>query len=291
MDKALVVGLGMGQQYLQWLTEMGLSVDTVDTDPTKEPTFTDIEQVGNGYLIAVICTPNWTHDPIARSIAPKCSIVFVEKPGLVNADAWHSLVTDFPKTRFAMIKNNQFRGNIGEFASAAAASSRVEVTWNSKNRVPNPGSWFTTKEKAFGGVSRDLIPHMLSYYVALTDYQAGKLIERTTEQRHNLDTIESTDYGQVYKNGTYDVDDFCRICYTNKGVEWILTANWKDNIADNSSITFHTDTGPVRFDLGLCPGDAYQVMMGIAINNINNDVFWSSQYNQDMWIHRQIETI
>ena len=42
----------------------------------------DIEQVDGEFDIAHICTPNWTHGTIARTIAERCKIVFVESPDL-----------------------------------------------------------------------------------------------------------------------------------------------------------------------------------------------------------------
>jgi len=82
-----------------------------------------------------------------------------------------------------MVKNNQYRQEIKEFQRLAESSDTVYVRWNSANRIPNPGSWFTTKKLSFGGVSRDLMPHMLSYYCALTNYQQGTKLKETATQK------------------------------------------------------------------------------------------------------------
>ena len=101
---------------------------------------------------------------------------------------------------------------------------RSKLRWINKNRIPNPGSWFTEKSLAFGGVSRDLIPHMLSYYTALTDFTKGKQLSAVAEQRWNLDQIDSTDYGVINHKGQYDVDDRCELVFVNKRTRYEMVA-------------------------------------------------------------------
>lgn len=290
---SLIVGMGFGQAvYQPVLKNLGMQVITVD--PVKSADFKTVEDAiaAHGHFLTVnICTPNFTHEDIARQVAPHADIVFVEKPGVKNAAAWLKLVTDFPATRFMMVKNNQYRDNIGLMKSLAYDSSLVVIKWASKNRIPNPGSWFTTKELAFGGVSRDLMPHMLSYYTALENYLNGKEIECYSEQRHQLKDITSTDYGVVNHNGIHDVDDFCNIVFDQRGIRWVLIADWKNNEEDDSSITFYIDGDAHRIELGLCPEEAYQKMIGTAIANLNNDSFWDSQLSQDLWIHNQLDRL
>jgi len=290
---ALVVGLGMGNLYVQELKKLGHTVDTVDTDKNKNPTFLSADQVTGHYAIAVICTPNFTHEPIARTIADKCDIVLIEKPGVKDSNSWKQLTEDYPNTRFMMIKNNQYRDEISLFKKQALESNKVYVRWNNANRIPSPGSWFTTKSKAFGGVSRDLIPHMLSYYCALTDYKQGNKITATAKQNYELKNIDSTDYGIIDPNGIYDVDDFCLFEFKNENTTWILTANWRTKLDhDDSSIAFVSKNElPNRYELGLCPEEAYNKMMSTAIQNLNNDEFWKIQLDQDLWIHQQIENL
>lgn len=291
---ALIVGLGFGRAvYQPVLSRLGYNVITVDLKGNAD--FTTIaEAVAScGHFdITHICTPNHTHNELARQAAPHSKIVFVEKPGVANHTQWHDLIKDFD-ARITMVKNNQYRDDIERFKYFANESFKIVVRWDSKNRVPNPGSWFTNKKYAFGGVSRDLIPHMLSYYTVMTDYINGSKNRVVAAQNHDLSSIETTDYGVVDKNGVYDVDDFCMFEFIdNEGIEWILTANWKNDIADDSSITFFMNRGdPVTFNLGLCPEAAYEKMIVTATENLNNDKFWKSQYEQDMWIHRQIEQI
>jgi predicted dehydrogenase len=288
--KALIIGLGFGQAvYKPVLTELGYEVITVDMDTSKGADFSNLDdaiRVHSKFDTVNICTPNFTHVKLARKVAAMSKIVFVEKPGVANSDAWKQLCIDYPQTRFMMVKNNQYRG-FDTFKELAKQSKLVKVVWNNKNRIPNPGSWFTTKDLAFGGVSRDLIPHMLSYYVALTDYDKGNKLYATAIQRHELENIIDTDYGRVDHNGTYNVDDFCEFEFSNNGTKWILSANWKDNKADDVYISFDDN----KFPLGLCPEEAYKAMIETAVKNLNNDEFWQEQLQQDLWIHKQIENL
>ena len=291
MAKALIIGLGFGQAvYKPVLTELGYEVITVDMDTSKGADFSNLDdaiRVHGKFDTVNICTPNFTHVKLARKVAAMSKIVFVEKPGVANSDAWRQLCIDYPQTRFMMVKNNQYRDSIKQFKELADKSTTVKVIWNNKNRIPNPGSWFTTKSLAFGGVSRDLIPHMLSYYVALTDYNKGNKLYATAIQRHELENIIDTDYGRVDHNGTYDVDDFCEFEFSNNGTKWILSANWKDNKADDVYISFDD----AKFPLGLCPEEAYKVMIETAVSNLSNNEFWQEQLAQDIWIHKQIENL
>jgi predicted dehydrogenase len=216
----------------------------------------------------------------------------IEKPGVQDSKSWQCLVEDFPDTRFMMVKNNQYRDELKLFQMQADQSDRVYIRWNNANRIPQPGSWFTTKELSFGGVSRDLIPHMLSYYCALTDFTKGQKVDSVSTQNYLLSDITSTDYGTVNPNGVYDVDDFCKLEFKNGKTIWTLSANWKTNLDhDDSSIAFGMKNSAVRHELGLCPESAYKKMIETAVENLNNNVFWQSQFKQDMWIHEQIEKL
>ena len=293
MKKALIIGMGFGRAvYKPVLEELGYQVITVDPiQPADFLTVDDAIIVHRHFDTVNICTPNFTHELLARAVAPYADIVFVEKPGVKDHYSWRQMVIDNPTTRFMMVKNNQYRDTIEQFKILADQSHTVRVVWNNKNRIPNPGSWFTTKDKAFGGVSRDLIPHMFSYYTALTDYEKGNKLYATALQRHELKNIIDTDYGRIDYNGTYDVDDFCEFEFKNGNTTWVLTANWKDDKADDVYISFENVDSTAKFVLGLCPEEAYKAMIENAVNNLNNNDFWSEQLAQDIWIHRQIEKL
>jgi predicted dehydrogenase len=286
--KSLVVGLGIGNLYCAVLKNLGYEVDTVDSNPEKNATFKSIDELEDCYDVAVICTPNFTHEFIARTIAARCEIIFIEKPGVESAERWQALVDDFPCSKFILVKNNQYRDCIPEFQRLAESYNQIKLVWENQDRVPQPGSWFTTKCKAFGGVSRDLIPHLLSYFCVLSDYKTSNLVRCSTSQNHSLASVSSTDYGRVDMNGTYDVDDRCELTYVSDLKQFNITADWKTDRETEIGIQFGDD---IFVSLGLCPEEAYQTMIQTAVSNLNNREFWKEQLAQDLWIHQQIENL
>ena len=102
------------------------------------------------------------------------------------------------------------------------------------------------------------------------------------EQHHQLEHLVSSDYGTVNHSGTYDVDDVATITFNNK---WTLTANWRDNVADNRKVI----CDDIEFELGLCPETAYKAMIEDVILHADDHAFWANQYEQDMWIHDRIQ--
>lgn len=291
--KSLIIGMGIGNLYQSVLSNLGYEVITVDQDSSKGAMFTSIDSallVHAPFDTAHICTPNFTHFELAAKVAPYAKIVFIEKPGVATSATWTKLITEFKQTRFMMVKNNMWRSNIAELAELASKAKTVKIRWIRKNCIPSPGSWFTTRKLAFGGVSRDLMPHLLSLYVAMNpEWRAEKVSGQTAMQCWELKDIESTDYGTVNPDGTYNVDDMCVINFSGK---WRCAANWRSMDTEDSSIEFVMQDNTVeRFELGWCPEEAYQSMIVDAINNADNYKFWLDQFDIDTWIHERIESL
>jgi predicted dehydrogenase len=291
--KSLIVGMGIGQLYKTVLEKLGHEVITVDQDPSKGARFDSIDKAIIHYKTfdtVHICTPNFTHFELAAKVAPYAKIVFIEKPGVATSATWTKLITEFKQTRFMMVKNNMWRSNIAELAELASKAKTVKIRWIRKNCIPSPGSWFTTKKLAFGGVSRDLMPHLLSLYVAMNpEWRAEKVSGQTAMQCWELKDIETTEYGTVNTSGTYDVDDMCVI---NFGGKWRCAANWRSIDEEDSSIVFVMPDNTIeKFDLGWCPEEAYHNMIVDAITNVDNYEFWLKQFDIDSWIHERIEIL
>ena len=293
MKKSLIIGMGIGNLYNTVLTNLGHTVVTVDADPKKGADFLSVDDAieNSAYFdTAHICTPNFTHEPIARQIAEHCGIVFVEKPGVKDENGWIKLVSDFPNTRFMMVKNNQWRDNLEELRALTSTAKYIYIDWLNENRVPNPGTWFTTKELAYGGVSRDLVPHLLSLFTTLEpEYMSAIATSKVMNQLWTLDEVSDTDYGIVNKDGTYDVDDYCRMTFEHNDRRWEIMANWK-NMDDRREITFvKEDNTSTIVELGLCPEEAYQAMIKEALERFDDQEFWNRQFLQDVWIHTKIK--
>ena len=291
--RSLVIGMGIGQLYKTVLEKLGHEVTTVDNDITKGANFPTVESaiIGYGPFDTVhICTPNFTHAKIARQVASHAKIVFIEKPGVSTSTVWCNLILENPNTRFMMVKNNMWRSNIAELQALASKAKTVNIRWIRKNCIPNPGSWFTTRELAFGGVSRDLMPHLLSLYIALNpEWRTEPVNGKGAQMMWNLEDIESTEYGVVNPNGTYNVDDVCHIDFGNK---WGCQANWRSMETEDSSIQFIMQDNSIEvFELGWCPEEAYLNMIKDAIDNYTNIQFWDEQLSQDIFIHQKVETL
>jgi predicted dehydrogenase len=291
--RSLIIGMGIGQLYKTVLEKLGHEVITVDKDITKGASMPSIDAailLYGSFDTVHICTPNFTHFEIAAKIAPHAKIVFVEKPGVADSNSWNILLETFKYTRFMMVKNNMWRSNIADLKASADQAKTVNIRWLRKNCIPSPGSWFTTRKFAFGGVSRDLMPHLLSLYVAMNpDWRKEAVTGRHSLQCWNLESIDSTEYGTVNPLGTYDVDDRCHMHFSNK---WMLLADWRTTDKDDSSIEFIMQDNTVeRFELGWCPEDAYQSMIKDAIDHIDDHEFWTTQYAIDSWIHTMIEKL
>ena len=293
--KSLIVGMGIGNLYKEVLTNLGYEIVTVDLDPTKADytLISDAVKDHEYFDTAHICTPNFTHKELAQQAAQVSKIVFIEKPGLKSAEEWKGLNRQFPRTRFMMVKNNQWRENIQDLQKLASKSTSVNLFWVNENRVPNPGTWFTTKELAYGGVSRDLMTHLLSLFQALNySYKTTPLITASAEQRYCLEELTDTDYGTVKADGTYNVDDVCKFVFEGPQRDWNLIADWRSTITDYRQIDFQLLDGTTEsFELGLCPAEAYQAMIADAVTNLNNEEFWTEQYQKDVWIHERIDEL
>ena len=291
--RSLIIGMGIGQLYKTVLEKLGHEVVTVDPDISKGAMLPSVDSalLVHGFFDTVhICTPNFTHFELAAKVAPHAKIVFIEKPGVATSLTWCKLITTFPQTRFIMVKNNMWRSNINELKEQASRAKTVKIRWIRKNCIPSPGSWFTTRKFAFGGVSRDLMPHLLSLYVAMNSNWRKELVNGQTAMAcWELKDIESTEYGVVNPNGVYDVDD---VCVINFGDKWKCAANWRSMDEEDSSIEFvMQDNSIERFELGWCPEEAYYNMIKDAVDNVDNYEFWLKQFDIDTWIHERIELL
>ena len=293
--KSLVVGLGFGQLYVDILKRMGHEVITVDINPDANGDFTELTTAISAHApfdTAHICVPNHLHYKTALKLAEHTKIVFVEKPEVETINHWRLLTNLNKSTRFMMTKNNQWRNNIKDITKNCEASDLIQINWVNKNRIPGPGTWFTDKSKAFGGVSRDLLPHLMSIMMSVNKntYQDFKVKKYHTEQRWNLSDCTGTDYGVVNENGVYDVDDSATMELTDGNKTYILYANWKNNLHDDMAIHFYKDgeSHLESISLGLCPEQAYEEMIKNSLIHLEDDMFWNNQLEQDLYIQEKI---
>lgn len=271
MKHALLAGLGgIGKNvYYPEIINLGYQLDVFDII-SQEANIRSIKNISKSYDLAVICTPNFTHKEIADKLASVGTRrIFVEKPGLASALEWDQLCKKYPKTQFSLVKNNLYRSSYDNLLELFKEKDvvAVDINWLNKNRIPSPGSWFTNKTLSFGGVSKDLMPHIFCF--ALKLFGLENLVKADLKfekhQRWNLSTATGTDYGTVNPAGIYDADDYARaqgiINYEGKDISLRMTASWKEGYDKQSVTLFFRDGTTYEWEFGLCPADAYGTML------------------------------
>ena len=283
--KALLAGFGgIGANvYYPELKKLGYEVYILDA-LAQNVNFRDVMVINNSFDLAVVCTPNFTHSKIAERLAyTGTKRIFIEKPGVEHSLTWRNLVETYPNTKFHMVKNNMYRDNYGDIFRMINTKELigVDINWLNDNRIPNPGSWFTTKATAFGGISRDLMPHLYCFAIKLFGLQAlsDAKIEQACYQRWDLASISSTDYGQVYPHGTYNVDDNALVATKIGNVTLRMNASWKEGYNKQSITLFFKDGTTYEWEFGLCPAEAYGKMLQDTTDT----------YAMDMQIHKFLE--
>jgi hypothetical protein len=137
------------------------------------------------------------------------------------------------------------------------------------------------------------MPHLLSFYTVLAeDYRDIDISQYSAEQQHQLSDIQSTDYGVIDPQGTYDVDDVATILIDSykfplERKSWMLKADWANGHEDCLRIEF--DDEIVNF--GLCPESAYKAMILDCVKHLQYDTWWYNHFKQDLWIHSQMELL
>lgn len=302
--KAIVVGYGgIGKNvYVPQLEKLGYDIDIVD----PYAVFADYETVNdvpksNKYDIAVICCPNAHHLNAVLELSDVCKNILVEKPGLANTRAWNNTIHRFPNHCIVLVKNNLYRNNIHLYESLFDIDevSKVEINWLNKDRIPNPGSWFTNKEMAFGGVTHDLFPHLYCFMFAIIPFHLynNQLGQTFKMQRWNLDNISgNTDYGTTNRDGVYDVCDYAEQHFmipreNDEPLPITLRASWKEGYDDQAIHLHYKSGGNLRLEFGFCPDEAY----GEMIKALSEGRFmqyerqtWIEQ-DFDQWIHANLE--
>lgn len=291
MSRYLVIGLNIGQIYVNYFnSKPGAIVETLDIDESKKPTYTNEYKVAGKFDCIVICTPNYTHDYFVQKFWEYTDCFVVDKPGISTSDKFKYYATQYGK-RIFMVKNNLYREELKHLKSIIETGvKRVQIFWNNKNRIPFPGGWFTNKIHAWGGVSRDLLPHLLSYFFALTNEKLD-MKNYYACRSWNISDIKDTEYGEINtKNPVYDVDDFweCFVCFEN--VKYHLQTAWKTNKEDELYINFSWDDGrELKYTFGLCPEKVYWDMMDRYLSC--SDEEYKENFEIDYWMHKIMELV
>ena len=293
--RAVIVGMGIGQVYKEQMDQRKWQVVTVD--PKVQSNFDSVGSFDTYYGheefdLGIVAVPNESHYSVASALAKRCRVVLIEKPGLQTVDAFETIKRMHPDTFFVIAKNNMYRENLNPFFAFLADKweevSKVSILWYSKNRIPHPGGWFTNKAKAWGGVSRDLMPHLVNeFQILLFRLKYDSIPEhaiKTMKQVHTLESAQAsgTEYGECYNGpgAIYDVDDEAHIWLEHEGVEISVYANWKTDDEDFVGIKVaFKDGSKGELELGLCPNRYF--------GNMIDDITQADQDSQEA--HERID--
>lgn len=284
--KALLIGLGgIGKNvYLPQLQRLGYHVETVDNNYPAD--HSSLDTVKGVFDVAVICTPNFTHGPIAEAIANQCKIVFIEKPGLPSADEWLKLCTSYPNTKFIMCKNNLYRneyGSVSDFIQSNKKPTKIEISWMNNDRVPNPGNWSTNRLYSWGGVAFDLFPHLYCFLHKIANKDNVSRVTHFSTKQWSLPELMNTDYGNINPQGRYDVCDYAEENWLYGNCPVNIRSSWKIGF-DDQSIKVYTQDSCYDWSFGLCPDYAY----GNMIDSLLSEDY-DEHIEMDIWIHNNLK--
>ena len=282
--KILIIGLGIGQVYKEQCLLRGYQVVTVDNKLPAD--YNDLKDCFMDHIffnLALICTPNYLHEIMIHMVAPYSNIVLVEKPGLKTLRQWKKICGQYPK-KIIMVKNNIYRKQLCDLKNIFHKNFKnideMRLNWNSINRIPHPGYWFTNKKESFGGVSYDLGPHLINMLqVILKGGISDYFMSGSREQLHCMNDITSTQYGKINRqNPVYDVDDVCLMKFNYKDVNILVELCWKtkNKTKDEQNIEiFFKEGGKLIYEFGLCPNSMYGEMINDVLANLNYDFHYN----------------
>lgn len=269
MKTICIVGLGIGSLYVKVADRLGYNIITVDPNTDLEADYTDISELPTDlrFDMAIVCTPNYLHETIAKALVTHTDRIVIEKPGFESLERWQEFQKQH-RTKIFMVKNNMYRTVFYDTVWDARDYSdikNIKITWVNQDRVPGAGSWFTNKELAYGGVSRDLMPHALSVAQAIlrkpsinTEYVAYH------EQAYSLKDIVTTKWGKGNPNGVYNVDDRAYFSATVDGINIECATAWKYSDIQKDHVEWQVELKSgvkISYTAGLCPEDAYVDML------------------------------
>lgn len=289
----VIVGLGIGKLYVDVCKLNAWNVITVDLNPEAHADFQNLHDAlqTTNVDMGIICTPNYTHKSIAEEMAlANVPVIVVEKPGFANLQEWKDFYNTYPASKLFMVKNNQYRDILDTIQKQDI--DLIQLFWANKNRIPGAGSWFTNKSLAFGGVSRDLMPHLLSVVQKILghpiiDSDAADTGFASHYQQYDMsDVINDSSYGNFNEHGIYDTDDCAYFACKSDDISIHCITTWKFEIDDDVIVwKFCMKDGSVNvFTAGLCPEIAYQRMLQDYMNA--DDETYKKHRSYDMELHR-----
>jgi len=139
------------------------------------PVFDDTNVLLDGGAdLIIVATPNHLHVPQAKACFERRLHVMVEKPACFTLREARELaqLAASKERGFWVSSASLERADIRQMHSIIASGKLgpircIDVSWIRATGIPRPGSWFTRRSSAIGGVGADLGWHMLDVGLSL----------------------------------------------------------------------------------------------------------------------------
>lgn len=221
------------------------------------------EILGDGEVEAVsICTPNYTHAPIAIECLNAGKNVLCEKPAAVSLDLAKQMqaaadrngkildigVVNRFNTAVNKIKEMIEKGELGKIY-------HVYCSFRAHRSIPGLGGQFTTKARSGGGVLIDWGVHFLDlifYSIGLPGLLTVSGAVHS-ELGRDMKKYAYTDMwaGPPDYSGTYDVEDFVSGLIRTEGPTISLNGAWAQNIGEAAMfVEFLGDKAGIKLEYG-----------------------------------------
>ncbi|MFO7562623.1 MAG: Gfo/Idh/MocA family oxidoreductase [Enhygromyxa sp.] len=204
--------------------------------------------------LVIVATPNCFHVPVACELLARGCTVLVEKPVCLTAADVAKLrrATDDGTGRLLMSAAARYRTDILALAELVERGGlgelhRIELRWLRRAGVPRPGSWFTHRTMAGGGVLIDLGWHLLDVACVLAGPLTPGRVEAEISDRMLRDPAAAatwrTDVDQRLNSG--DVEDTVRATVdTEQGIELRVHLSWAAGVEfDQTAVELHGSEG------------------------------------------------
>lgn len=188
--------------------------------------------------IISICTPNYSHVPIAVAALEKGINVHCEKPAALNAALAQKIADAKDKSgRKVMIAlNNRFTNNSYFMKSFIDSKSmgdiyHIRCGWRRRRGIPGRGSWFTNKALSGGGPLIDLGVHFIDLLLYLIGNMDAETVSGQSYSKFsNNDSRNNWSYGSSGQ-GICNVEDMAvGFVKLKGGITLDFEFSWASNI-------------------------------------------------------------
>ncbi len=164
----------------------------------------------------LIALPNYLHASTAISALKYGKHVFCEKPLATTVNDGEEMVRVAKENNKVLAVNMEFRYAAEMVVIKKMLSEKLlgdirymHIRFLRRNGIPGFGSWFTSREKAGGGVLVDLGVHMIDIAMWLMDFPNVTSIFCKNLSDHGPCGLGQGNWGSdQIKGGFYDVEDF-----------------------------------------------------------------------------------